>query len=176
MFTNLSGTTMIFTTCLPAMNGCTLGSASASFSISACGVPKGTDKRPRTLPLTCSTTSAASSFASASIECRPRLAEHGARAAQLLPQLLGQIGSERPDQQHQRRQDLIQRRARQICVFVIQRVEQFHQRRDRRIEVPAIVEVFGDLLNGLVQFAQRPSCRPPASPAASRSKFRVTKR
>ena len=55
ILTSLSGTTITFTTCLPAIEACVFGSISASRSNSSFDVPKGTDMWPRTLPFTCST-------------------------------------------------------------------------------------------------------------------------
>src|SRR5580704_13022631 len=68
IFTNLSGTTITFTTCFPSINGFTFESPSASFSNASRDVPNGANILPRTLPFTCNTTSAASSFASSSFQ------------------------------------------------------------------------------------------------------------
>src|SRR5439155_15399422 len=65
ILTSLSGTTITFTTCLPLMNGCTLGSASARSRRTSFGVPNGTDRCARSLPFTCTTISASASLASA---------------------------------------------------------------------------------------------------------------
>ncbi len=116
--------------------------------------------RLRILPLTWMAISTSSSFASAGSYLRPRRAQQVRGFAQHLPQLVRQIGRERRQHQHQSSLSIghQRQRSRRVsalhAVFVsVHLVHQLHQRGNRRIEVPATGEVFGDALDRLVQLA-----------------------
>ena len=102
MLTNLSGTTITFTTCFPARNGCVFGSASASFSSSSCGAPKRHRDSAAHFSVHLQHHFGGVLFGQLLVISRPRLPEHRARAAQLLPQFFGHVRRKRTQQQHQR--------------------------------------------------------------------------
>ncbi len=90
------------------------------------------------------------------IHRRPRLVfQHALGMTQHLPQRVTDVRHDRIQQQHHGLQCLVAYRAALFALVVEfrQRVEQFHQGGDRRVERVAPTEVIADLLDGFVQLA-----------------------
>src|SRR5581483_7463675 len=72
------------------------------------------------------------------IEAGPSLPEHRALPPEPLPQLLGQIRRKWTQEKRKRRKNLSESCVRQFRLLLVQCIDQLHERRNRRIEVPAI--------------------------------------
>ena len=176
ILTSLSGTTITFTTCLPSMER-------LHFRIG--------QRQPLQLLLRRAERHRQASahfavdlqhdvggvfFRQGFIISRPRLPEHRTLCAPAAPTSPRRDTARTAQQQRPATAGSDPAPRATIRFFVVQSVDQLHQRRDRRIEVPAIVEIVGHFVDGLVQFAQRAPVRRGIARTASRSILRVTKR